>query len=130
MPPDSVVPGTPEDWLRHAASDLALASQTPSPGVLYETLCYHAQQAAEKSLKAVLVSRDVEFPYTHDIARLVTVVQDAGIAWRKDLDDAVDLTEYAIQYRYPGALRELTKADLDKAVEIATRLFAWAQAAV
>ena len=57
MPPDPISPGSSEDWLRYAKADLALA-QVPLPaGGLYELLCFHAQQAAEKSLKAVLMRR-------------------------------------------------------------------------
>ena len=53
MPPDSDGPGGGEDWLRHARSDLALASAVgPVGDILAETLCFHAQQAAEKALKA------------------------------------------------------------------------------
>jgi HEPN domain-containing protein len=53
MPEDRPVPGTAQDWMARAKSDLALA-QVPLPkGAFYEDLCYHAQQAAEKALKAV-----------------------------------------------------------------------------
>ena len=66
MPPDSDGPGGGEDWLRHARSDLALASAVgPVGDILAETLCFHAQQAAEKALKAVLVHVGIEFPRTH-----------------------------------------------------------------
>ena len=65
MPPE---PGSPADWLRHAGSDLAL-SRTPADNeVLPETLAFHAQQAAEKSLKAVLLHAGIEPPRTHNLA--------------------------------------------------------------
>jgi len=57
MPPEVYAPGSPADWLRHAYSDLALASTMPLPQILLEQLCFHAQQAAEKALKAILVAR-------------------------------------------------------------------------
>ena len=53
MPPEKHPSGSPEDWLRYAHSDLELARVPPPPKVLFEGLCFHAQQAAEKSLKAV-----------------------------------------------------------------------------
>lgn len=59
-------PGTPADWLRHARSDLAL-SRAAVEGVLYENLCFHAQQAAEKGVKAVLVAGAITFPRTHNL---------------------------------------------------------------
>ena len=59
-------------WLRHADEDLRLARH----GLTLRTRCphrlvaYHAQQCAEKSLKAYLVFHKVDFPFTHNLARL------------------------------------------------------------
>lgn len=50
---NSITGGSPDDWLRHAYSDLELARVALPAKVLLELLCFHAQQAAEKSLKAV-----------------------------------------------------------------------------
>ena len=47
---------SPADWLRYAVSDLELARTTPSSRILLEALCFHAQQAAEKALRACLKS--------------------------------------------------------------------------
>jgi HEPN domain-containing protein len=52
-------PGSPAAWLRYARSDLALARVPARGEVLLESLCFHAQQAVEKSLKAVLVGRGI-----------------------------------------------------------------------
>ena len=54
---------SPAKWIEHAKADLALASISLPPGVLYELLCFHAQQAAEKAIKAVLIHQGVDFPY-------------------------------------------------------------------
>ncbi len=54
-------PGSPEAWLSYALSDLALAKAVGIDGVLREALCFHAQQAVEKSIKAVLVGYEVRF---------------------------------------------------------------------
>ena len=93
--------GGPREWLRYARSDLALAQQRRSRDVLRATLCFHAQQAAEKALKAVLVSKRVAFPFQHNLAHLVSLVEDAGIAWPDELDAVVELTQYAVESRYP-----------------------------
>jgi len=95
MPLDPPAPGSPEDWLRHARSDLALAQQRQVPEVLLAALCFHAQQAVEKSLKAVLLKRGVAFPYTHDLARIITLVKSGGLPWLEELDAAAALTVYA-----------------------------------
>lgn len=55
MPPEQAQPGSPQEWLRYAASDLELARMVGVPQVMIESLCYHAQQCAEKAMKAVLV---------------------------------------------------------------------------
>ena len=56
MPRDNLTIGSADDWLRHAESDLSLAQiKRNGDEILIETLCFHAQQAAEKALKAVLV---------------------------------------------------------------------------
>ena len=53
MPLHKQVPGSAADWLARAKSDLAIAKAPLPEGVNYEDLCFHAQQAAEKALKAV-----------------------------------------------------------------------------
>jgi HEPN domain-containing protein len=60
-------PGSPEERLAHAESDLNLARLGKNrDDVLPEQVCFHAQQAAEKALKAVLRHRKIEFPLIHD----------------------------------------------------------------
>jgi HEPN domain-containing protein len=130
MPRDLPTAGSAEDWLRHAESDLALSSHPRFENVLTEMLCFHAQQAVEKSLKAALVHRGVTFPHTHDIAALVTAVRNAGIDWPDDLDEAVDLAEYAVAARYPGAHLGVSDDDLRTAVDLARRVLAWARASI
>jgi HEPN domain-containing protein len=127
MPLDPPTPGSPEDWLRHARSDLALAQQRQVPDVLLATLCFHAQQTAEKSLKAVLVQRGVAFPYTHDLARLITLAQSVGLPWPEALDAAATLTVYAAGSRYPGPGGEILDAEYRQATALAQRVLDWAE---
>jgi len=57
--------GLPAQWITHAESDLRLGRLgADDSAVLREQVCFHAQQAAEKALKAVLLSREIEFPWT------------------------------------------------------------------
>ena len=62
-------------WLSRARSDLVLAQMTEDQRLLPEILAFHAQQAAEKALKALLVHHQVEFPRTHVIALLVNLCE-------------------------------------------------------
>ncbi len=127
MPPNLPAPGSPKDWLRHARSDLAVARQQVTSEILLETLCFHAQQAAEKSIKAVLVQKGIIFPYTHDLAKLITLVKTAGIPWPDELDEVADLSDYAVEARYPGLSGEVTDEDYQRAVETAEHILAWAE---
>lgn len=52
--------GSVEDWLRYARSDLAVAAGPLPDGVLPGVRGYHAQQAAEKALKAIQIHRGPE----------------------------------------------------------------------
>ena len=68
------------------------------PGAYLEDLCFEAQQAAEKAVKAVLISREVEYPYVHDLARLLSVLEDAGETVPCVVRKAEELTPYALHY--------------------------------
>jgi len=66
------IPGSPEEWMSHAKSDLHLARLAASDeSILLEQICYHTQQAAEKAIKAVLLFREIEFPLIHGIEELL-----------------------------------------------------------
>ena len=127
MPLDAPTPGSPEDWLRHARSDLALAQQRQVPEVLLAALCFHAQQAVEKSLKAVLLQRGMAFPYTHDLARIITLVKSTGLPWPEELEAAAALTVYPTGSRYPGPSGEITDEEYCQATALAKRVLDWAE---
>jgi HEPN domain-containing protein len=128
MPPNSTIPGSPESWLRYAQSDLAIAlSGATTPEILYETLCFHAQQVVEKSIKAVLVQQQIAFSYTHNLSILITLIKTAEVNWDEQLDSASALTIYAVAARYPGALEAVTEDEYQQATEIAELVFLWAK---
>jgi HEPN domain-containing protein len=109
---------------------MALARQRNAPEILLATLCFHAQQTVEKGIKAVLVQQGLAFPYPHDLARLITLVKEAGIFWPEELDAAADLTVYAVGSRYPGPGDEITEAEYQHAIMIAQRVMNWVQNAL
>jgi HEPN domain-containing protein len=76
-PPERFAPDDPREWLNRAMSNLALA-KSKIPGTYLEDLCFEAQQAAEKAIKAVMIRRNIEFPYVHDLARLLSMLEEAG----------------------------------------------------
>jgi len=107
---------------------MAFARISLPKGGLYELLCFHAQQVVEKSIKAVLLHEEIVFPYTHDIARLITLVNAENLPWHEKLDQSVDLTKYAIETRYPGVFEPVTEEEYHETIEIAERVLAWAEA--
>lgn len=80
MPEHDEIPGTPAEWLARARADLAMAKIQLPAGARYESLCFHAQQAAEKAIKAVCRARRHGFRYTHDIDHLLDGIERLGIA--------------------------------------------------
>jgi len=67
MPPKKSALGTAQEWLKRAKGNLALAKQAKPKEAFWDDLCFDAQQAAEKSIKAVLVHSKIDFPKTHNI---------------------------------------------------------------
>jgi HEPN domain-containing protein len=110
-------------WVSYAEEDIKLAAHalTLGRGTPYRLVAYHAQQCAEKYLKAFLVCKNEDFPYTHNITRLLRLCAKHA-AWAESLKDAEELTPYAITARYPGEDEEVTQEEAQEAVEIAQRV--------
>ena len=118
---------TPNLWLAHARSDLSLARIAMDHDVLPEQICFHAQQAAEKAFKAVLLFAGVDFPYSHDLEELLDTLEDAGIKVPEPLQDVGMLTPYAVETRYPGFGEDINEQDISEAVTLAEKAIAWAE---
>ena len=128
MPTEREVPGSPDEWLSRAHSDLALARIRLPSGGAYEDLCFHAQQAAEKAIKALYRARRLEFRYTHDIAELLNGLRTSGVDIPEAVREAVELSTYAWQARYPGVQEPATDEDHLRTVELADRVVRWVSA--
>lgn len=124
-------PGSPEEWLAHAESDLNLARLGKGrDDVLPEQVCFHAQQAAEKALKAVLRRRKIEFPFIHDMEALLEIMTQSGLVVPADVAEAGALTPYAVEARYPGYEEEITPSQVAEAIRLAERVVTWALAVI
>jgi HEPN domain-containing protein len=131
MPPRLRSASDPGEWLRHARSNLSRCrNDCRLPDVLFEDLCFDAQQAAEKAIKAVLVSRGRRFPRTHDLAELVNLVAASGTELPREILEAKRLTPYAVAGRYPGVSEDASEEEYREALEIAERVVAWAETLV
>ena len=119
------IPGSSQDWLSNARSDLALAGLRKTKSLLYTHLCFHAQQAAEKSIKSVLIDLHIHFSRTHDLAYLLDLLP-RDISIPPSLIDLPILNKYAVQQRYPGDLPPVTAKHRRSALQMATDTVAWA----
>jgi HEPN domain-containing protein len=124
-PPERFAPDDPREWLNRAMSNLALA-KSKIPGTYLEDLCFEAQQAAEKAIKAVMIRRNIEFPYVHDLARLLSMLEEAGEEIPEVVRKAEELTRYALITRYPGIARPVSEHEYAEAVAVAEQVVHWA----
>lgn len=120
------------EWLARADEDLQLATyaltmQAQAPP--YRLIAYHAQQCAEKCLKAFLVYHNVDFPYTHNIRRLLALCGDLA-DWAAALGDAQEFTAYAMTARYPGEDLIVTHEEARRAVSVAEQVRSRVRAAL
>jgi HEPN domain-containing protein len=107
-PPERFPPDDPREWLNRARSNL-IRAKSKLPGVYLEDLCFDAQQAAEKAIKAIMIRRNVEFPYVHDLGRLLLLLEEAGEPIPEVVRKAEELTRYALVTRYPGIARSISE---------------------
>ena len=127
MPDIRQIPGSCEQWLSRAKADLALARTALPEGGVYEDLAFHAQQAAEKAIKAVYVKMEKRFAYTHDIAELLSGLDRLSVPLTEEVKEAADLSTYAWESRYPYVGDPVTKEEHQEAVRHAETVIAWAE---
>ncbi len=110
-------------WMRKAEHDWINAEHTMLLGDAcpFDTVCFHAQQCAEKYLKALLVMHLVHFPKVHDLEELVKNLP-AGISAGASPEELRLLSVMGIEGRYPDAGEEPGRPEAERAVAIAERV--------
>ena len=101
------------EWINKAEGDYAVMEREgrvrrkPS----YDGICFHAQQCAEKYLKARLIEANIVFGKTHDLPALLDLVLPAEPLWENFRRDLAYLSDFAVAFRYPddSATREQAK---------------------
>jgi HEPN domain-containing protein len=124
--PKRYPPDDPREWLNRARSNLARA-KAKRKGIYLEDLCFDAQQAAEKAIKALLIKLDVNFPYVHDLAELLTLVEKTGQEVPELIRQAERLSKFAVFTRYPGIGPSIKEKEYRETVEFAARVVKWAE---
>jgi HEPN domain-containing protein len=104
------------EWIEKAEEDFFSARhlagaeyRTP-----YNAICFHAQQVAEKLLKARLCEDTIAFPKTHDLRQLLLLLKDAYPDWMCLAERVRRLSFYSVSTRYPGD--SATREDMEQAL--------------
>ena len=113
--------------IKRAKSNLAIAKQPRTEDIFLEDLCFETQQAAEKAFKAVLLSKGIQFRFVHDLAELLTLLEQNGIALPEEIRSAAALTDYSVEARYPGPFEPVTDDEFREALIIAENVVSWAE---
>jgi HEPN domain-containing protein len=103
---------------------LVLRKIAGDPEIADEIVGFHAQQTVEKALKAVLELRGVDYPYTHDLARLFELLDGSGGA-PGDRDEALALSPWATEFRNGDVVAG--SLDRDEAIAAAMAILEWAE---
>lgn len=117
-----------KEWSKIAMEELQSAEYLFERS-LYRMVCYHAQQAVEKILKAVLTEHETEFSRTHNILDLRNAVEEIGYKTPIVDEDAIFLNS-VYRARYPSDLGllpsgEPTREDANKALTVAKEMVNW-----
>lgn len=106
-----------DGWLAYARDDLKAAEELESSDIPARISCFHAQQAAEKAMKAVFVLEQIDYPYTHDLVKLAEALPPGWTVGASN-GDLADLSRWAVESRYP-MLDEPDSGDSDRALTTA-----------
>lgn len=121
---DEAVHNAVKRWLEKASNDLRTAetmiSVTPP---VTDTSCYHAQQCVEKALKACLTLAGRHVEKTHSLPRLVELCSADFPSINRLSEAAIELTDYAVQSRYPDDWREIPLEEATASVQKARTAF-------
>ena len=111
--------------LRKAAQDQFVVEKLlPDPNSPEDLIGFHAQQAVEKTLKAILALAFVPYAHTHDLLELIDLVRTKGFDFPPDLEEVKRLTTFAVGFRYEELQPPFDRA---WALDCVRRTRAWAE---
>lgn len=115
-----------EKFLNKAEQDMTVFEKwRQDPDIANEILGFHAQQAAEKMLKAVLAYQGVEFPFTHRLTDLIDLSKEHDIILPDKLEDVRFLTPFAVEFRYDFYEEDEEPVDFEEVFALLTELRKW-----
>jgi len=113
--------------LEKARRDLVAAEAIRATGEAFDMACFHAQQAVEKALKALLALDDVAYPLRHDLGELVALAAPRWPLVREAADAIFALGPFAVAVRY-DATANPSAEEAEAALATARQVWAWAAA--
>ncbi len=114
-----------------AQDEFTVEKLLPDPESPDEVIGFHAQQAVEKLVKAVLSLHSIRYRRTHDLAELVDLLRDSGIAFPAGLDEIRRLSPFAVAFRYDDLPIE-SEGPFDRSwsANCVRKIRSWAEAAL
>jgi len=108
-----------QKWIYLADRDLSTAKviylHLPD---YYEMIAFHCQQSVEKYLKSLLVYHEIEFDRSHNLVYLLDLLSRKIEIDTEKYDKAILLNSYSVQIRYPDQIIQLTKEEIETAIQI------------
>jgi HEPN domain-containing protein len=109
------------EWITKAEEDWQVVCLLSGSDLqAYNTICFHAQQCAEKLLKALLINHQIVPEYTHNLVRLRQKLSAYYSEWDVTLDELELLSVASVEYRYPG--EEASPEDVEICIDVCDRL--------
>ncbi len=120
---DEIINDLVKKWINKADKDLLTAERELTfEDPVTDTICFHCQQAVEKYLKAFLVHHQIYFTKTHRIMDLLDLCATVDNSFIDELKDVDNLTDYAVEIRYPDVWLEPGIKDTKEAFELAKKV--------
>lgn len=117
-------------WMEYARTDLEAGyTLLRDPNHFPRHVCYLAQQAAEKALKAILVFLDMKHPFTHDLDRLREMIPE-GWRVKTTYPKLYALTIWAVETRYPAEMPDIVETDAREALQMAEGIYQLVEAEI
>jgi HEPN domain-containing protein len=101
------------EWVEKAEGDLRTAQRefAVTEGPNFDAVCFHAQQCAEKYLKARMIEVGLAVPRIHDLEALLNLLLPVEPQWNVLFQPAITLSVMAVEVRYPGMSADAEDAE-------------------
>lgn len=113
------------EWVQKAEDDFVVAQKMyrARKRPVYDAVCFHAQQCAEKYLKAFLQENEQDIPKIHKLLDLLKLCKEVDASLEFLVTDLKELERFSVNVRYPGVNAEKEEAKIALKVVRAVRDF-------